>query len=317
MELRYLSNDKLFGMYEADLILRIRNEKNLNNILNFLTRFKDYLGDFPPSKQLCKGFLAQYTGLKPHTWYNYVGEIKRFMAWYGEVITLKAKLPKTLPTYHEDRDVEALLTVINAKQSHKMMIPRDTLLVKLGWRTGLRRAELSNLEARDVHSDFLVVRNGKGGKDRLVPLAPTMAEQLHNFVGGMKPNEKVFKLNPTSLGMKIKDLAKRAGLDDFHCHSLRHKYATDLLERNVNLKVVQELLGHQNIATTEIYLSITDKGLREAVNTLEDKRDQRKQGGRKRTPGTHLLTCENCGAEIEVESGIRVMYCCAQKMKEV
>ena len=151
LELRYLSNDKLFGMYEADLILRIRNEKNLKNILNLLNRFKDYLGDFPPSEQLCKGFLAQYTGLKPHTWYNYVGEIKRFMAWYGEVITLKAKLPKTLPTYHEDRDVEALLTVINAKQSHKMMIPRDTLLVKLGWRTGLRRAELSNLEAKAAH----------------------------------------------------------------------------------------------------------------------------------------------------------------------
>ena len=218
MELRSLSNDKLFAMYEADLVLRIRNEKNLNNILQLLNRFKDYLGEYPPSEQLAKGFLSQYIGLKPHTWYNYVGEIKRFMAWYGEEITLKTKLPKSLPRYHEDRDIEALLAVINTKQSHKLMIPRDTLLVKLGWRTGLRRKELSNLEVRDIHADFLTVVNGKGKKDRIVPLTPTIAKELHNFIREMKPNEKIFKLNPTSLGMKIKDLAKRAGLDDFHCH---------------------------------------------------------------------------------------------------
>ena len=106
-------------MYEADLILRIRNEKNLKNILHLLTNFKNFLGSYPPSAELAKGFLAQYTGLKPHTWYNYVGELKRFMAWYGEAITLKAKLPKSLPTYHEDQDVEALLAVIQLKKTHK------------------------------------------------------------------------------------------------------------------------------------------------------------------------------------------------------
>ena len=187
MELRYLSNDKLFAMYEADLIIRIRNGKNLKNILNLLTRFKDYLGDFPPSEQLCKAFLSQYTRTKPHTWYNYVGELRRFMAWYGEGITLKAKIPKTLPTYHEDRDIEAILAVIRCKKTHKKMMARDTLLVELDWRTGLRRAELANLEVRDIHNDFLVVRNGKGKKDRLVPLAPNIAEKLHNFTKGYEP----------------------------------------------------------------------------------------------------------------------------------
>jgi integrase len=269
MQLRYLPNDKLFAMYQVDLVLRIRNEKNLKNILNLLTRFKDFLGSYPPSEELAKGFLAQYTGLKPHTWYNYVGEMKRFMAWYGEPIHLKAKLPKTLPTYHEDRDVESLLKVIQWKKTHKKMIPRDTLLVELAWRTGLRRAELSNLEVRDVHSDFLVVRFGKGQKDRLIPLAPTIAEKLHNFTKEMKPNEKIFKLNTVSLGMKIKDFAKRAGLDDFHCHSLRHKFATDLLDHGADIRAVQQLLGHANLNTTQVYLAVTDKSLREAVNRLD------------------------------------------------
>ncbi len=270
MELRNLPNDKLFMLYEAELILRIRNEKNLQNILSLLTRFKDYLGEYPPSEQLAKGFLAQYTGLKPHTWYNYVGEVKRFMSWYGEGITLKAKLPKSIPTYHEDQDVEALLAVIKTKRTHKKMMPRDTLLVELDWRTGLRRAELANLEARDIHSDFLAVRNGKNNKDRIIPLGPTIAKKLHEFTKEMEPTEKIFKLNPTTLGMKIKDLAKRAGLNDFHCHSLRHKFCTDLLERGVDLRVVQQLMGHENLNTTQVYLATTDKRLREAVNTLED-----------------------------------------------
>jgi integrase len=269
LELRQLSNDKLFAMYQAELILRIRNKKNLKNIVNLLGRFKDYLGQYPPSEPSCKAFLAQYTALKPHTWYNYVGEIKRFMAWYGEGMTLKAKLPKSIPTYHEDKDIETLLNVIQLKKTHKKMIARDTLLVELDWRTGLRRAELSNLEVGDIHSDFLVVRHGKGQKDRLIPLAPTMAEKLHNFIMGMKPNEKVFKLNPTSLGMKIKDLAKSAGLNNFHCHSLRHKFATDLLEKGADIRVVQQLMGHENLNTTQVYLAITDKRLRDAVNLLE------------------------------------------------
>jgi len=191
------------------------------------------------------------------------------MGWYGEPINLKAKLPKTLPTYHEDKDIEALLEVIKQKQSHKKMIARDTLLVELAWRTGLRRTEMSNLEARDIHPDFLVVRSGKGEKDRLIPLAPGLAEKLCDFTRGMKPSEKVFKLGPVSLGMKIKDLAKRAGLDDFHCHSLRHKFATDLLNHGANIRAVQQLLGHANLNTTQVYLAVTDQSLRDAVNQLE------------------------------------------------
>ena len=107
------------------------------------------------------------------------------------------------------------------------MIARDLLPVELDWRTGLRRSELANLEARDIHSDFLVVRAGKNNKDRVIPLSPAIVEKLHDANKGMKPEQKIFGLNPTTLGMKIKYLAKRAGLENFNCHSLRHKFATD------------------------------------------------------------------------------------------
>lgn len=72
--------------------------------------------------------------------------------------------------------------------------------------------------------------------------------------------------------MKIKQFAKKAGLTKMHTHALRHNFATDLLESGVNIKAVQALLGHQNLNTTEVYLSLTDQRLYEAI----EKRDQHK-----------------------------------------
>jgi integrase/recombinase XerD len=102
-----------------------------------------------------------------------------------------------------------------------------------------------------------------------------MALRLQNFTKGMSLNEKVFKLKAPSITMKIKRFARLAGLEDLHAHTLRHKFATDLLERGANIKAVQELLGHENLATTEVYLSITNKTLRDAVNTLESSKTRR------------------------------------------
>ncbi len=70
--------------------------------------------------------------------------------------------------------------------------------------------------------------------------------------------------------MKIKAFAGRAGLKNLHAHTLRHKFATDLLEHGADVRSVQHLLGHENLSTTQVYLSVTDKRLREAVDLLDD-----------------------------------------------
>lgn len=126
----------------------------------------------------------------------------------------------------------------------------------------MRRSELANLAPGDIHPDFLVVMNGKGGKDRLMPLAQSTAQRLQNFVGDMKPDENVFKLKAPCISNKIRQLGRKAGLGGFHTHTMRHRFATDLLEKGANTKVVQELLGHENLATTQVYLLVTDLGLR-------------------------------------------------------
>jgi integrase/recombinase XerD len=138
---------------------------------------------------------------------------------------------------------------------------------------GVRRQELANLGAGDIRGDFIMVRGGKGGKDRLIPLAPATVQRLQNFIKGMEPDEKVFKLKASCISNKIRQFAKKAGLNGFHIHSMRHKFATDLLEKGANIKVVQTLLGHENLTTTEVYLSLVDQGLHDAVSLLEKEKE--------------------------------------------
>ena len=273
MALRHKTNRELFTLYDNELILRIHNTRNLNNDRRLLSKFCEYLGNYPPSPELAKGFLAQYVNHKPTTFARYSATIKAFMKWYGQPIEdLRVRIPRTLPPYTEDSDIEKLLKAIENKKTHKSCILRDSLLIAVADKTGVRRGELAKLEVRDVHSNFLVVRSGKGGNDRIIPLTPDIAQRLQDFIKDMKPTEKVFKLKAPSIGNKIRLFAKRAGLDNLHCHSLRHKYATDLLEAGADIKAVQELLGHTDLGSTQIYLSITNKRLHEAVKLLDERK---------------------------------------------
>ncbi len=277
MILRHKTNEELFQLYDSDLVLRLHNAKNLSDTNKILARFQKYLNGYPPSPELAKGFLAQYADRKPRTLYRYAQMIRVFMKWYGEPMDdLKVKVPKTLPPYTEDSDIEKLFAAIENKKTHKGCIVRDSLLTALALKSGMRRGELANLEPTDIHPDFLVVRNGKGGKDRVIPLSSVIAQRLQNFIEGMLPTEKAFKLKAPCISNKIRQFARKAGLDNFHTHTMRHKFATDLLEAGANIKVVQELLGHENLATTEVYLSITNQSLRDAVNLLDDHHHQEK-----------------------------------------
>lgn len=272
--LRHMTNEDLFNLYDSDLVLRLHNAKNLIDTQKTLTRFREHLGGYPPSPELAKGFLAPYTKKSPRTLYRYSQMIKAFMKWYGEPMDdFKVKVPKSLPPYTEANDIEKLLDAITDKKTHKGTIVRDRLLTELALKTGMRRGELANLEPRDIHADFLVVKNGKGGKDRVIPLTAAMAQRLQNFTEGKKPDEKVFGLKSPCVTMKIRGFAKKAGLTSLHAHTLRHKFATDLLEKGVNVRVVQELLGHANLNTTQVYLSIVNEGLHDAIELL-DKKDE-------------------------------------------
>ncbi|HEY87095.1 MAG TPA: tyrosine-type recombinase/integrase, partial [Dehalococcoidia bacterium] len=179
---KQMSNDELFLKYQPELLLKIHNEINLKSDIALLDKFRKFLGDSRPSPSLAKEFISRYHHRSLSTQARYTATVKGFMRWYGEPIDdVKIKVPKPLPQYVENEQIEKLFSSIRDKKSHKQSINRDLLIVELYLKTGMRRNELAELKVRDVHSDFLMVIKGKGGKDRMIPLLPDIAGRLNNY----------------------------------------------------------------------------------------------------------------------------------------
>ena len=95
-----------------------------------------------------------------------------------------------------------------------------------------------------------------------------LAERLTRLVEGKAGDDSVFGLLPRSIGNKFREWSKSAGVD-LHTHSFLHYFATTLVEKGANIKVVQELLGHTSLATTQVYLSVKADHLEDAIQLLE------------------------------------------------
>ncbi len=153
MELRQKTNKELFPLYDGELALRHRSTRGIKEAKRILGHFHEYIGEFPPSPELAKAFLAQFTTRKPTTLARYTAILKMFFKWYGEELDINIKVPKILPTYVDSKDIEKLLEAIRSKKTHKKNIQRDLLLVDLAILTGLRRSELANLTIGDIDTE--------------------------------------------------------------------------------------------------------------------------------------------------------------------
>jgi len=154
----------------------------------------------------------------------------------------------------------------------------DQAILELAYASGLRLSELKNLRLEQLHLDagFINVI-GKGNKERVVPVGRTAVAALNRFIEAGRPKlitpkspANVFLTKrgtpfaAVTLWLHIKNRVKRAGIGrNLTPHMLRHSFATHLLEHGADLRVIQELLGHANIGTTEIYTHVTGNRLRE------------------------------------------------------
>ena len=126
--LRGMPNTDHFAKYESTLPLSLRNADNLSETKRILAAFRESLQSEKPTADAAKAFLSRYTNHKPRTVYRYAQMIKAFMKWYGEPLKdVKVKIPKTLPPYTTDEDLDKLLSEIRQKKTHKGQIERDTL----------------------------------------------------------------------------------------------------------------------------------------------------------------------------------------------
>lgn len=187
-----------------------------------------------------------------------------------QTINLKfAKRTKKLPVVLSRAEIEEIIRATgNAKYR---------LMISLGYACGLRVSEVVNLRVADLDIDELVVhvRGGKGNKDRISVLPAKLQDDLQNLVAGKSAADYLFgsnrggKLTTTSLQKMFRKSAAKAGIrKPATFHSLRHSFATHLLENGTDVRYVQELLGHSNIRTTQIYTQVTNPRLKNVKSPL-------------------------------------------------
>lgn len=184
------------------------------------------------------------------------------------------KLPESL-SYLE------IMGLIEAIDLSKPEGTRNKAMIETLYSCGLRVSELVNLRLGNLHFNEEYIRViGKGNKERLVPISPDAIKYINIYIAEIRSQQKIQKgsedivflnrrgkqLTRVMIFTIVKDLANKAGIDKtISPHTFRHSFATHLVEGGADLRVVQDLLGHQSITTTEIYTHLDTDYLRSAI----------------------------------------------------
>lgn len=285
--------------YITDFVSYLKIEKGLaeNSVDAYLNDVKK-LRDFAEASKLSPidikhDHLVQFItelydlGLSPRSQARIISGVKQFYAYLfleeeirddpSELIELP-KIGRKLPEVLTINEIDQMIAAIDPTKNEAI---RNSAILETLYSCGLRVSELVNLRFEDLHFDKGFVRViGKGNKERLVPVSPSVEEKITDYRTSTrldtpaKPgNDKVVFLNRRGAKLTrvmiftiIKQTAELAGITKVVSpHTFRHSFATHLLEGGANLRAIQEMLGHESITTTEIYTHLDENYLREAI----------------------------------------------------
>ena len=217
-------------------------------------------------------------------WFNYL--IRQEQMSVNPAVGIKApKASKRLPKNIDAEQVGQLLS----SDSHEPSDLRDLAMMELMYSSGLRLSELQGLDLGDMDLAGREVRLlGKGNKERIVPIGSKALEALHHWLevrSQFKPqdnavflNKRGGRLSHRSIQLVMQKWGEKQGLEShLHPHKLRHSFATHMLEASGDLRAVQELLGHSNLSTTQIYTHLDFKHLAKIYDAAHPRARRKKQ----------------------------------------
>ena len=265
-----------------EFLLFLKNEKGFSDytIKNYgidLDDFYDFAGDEKIDVDLIRKYLKYLydKNYKSRTISRKISALKSYFKYLeseGVIsdnpasLISNPKVEKTLPNYLNYSDLEKLLNYPDINKKYGL---RDALILEMLYSSGCRVSELANIKMEDINfSERKIIILGKGNKERYVFYGSKCEELLNKYVKDhdfeyLFTNKHGNKLNERIIRKIVDDNARRAGLD-VHVtpHTLRHTYATHLLNDGADLKSVGDLLGHENLSTTQIYTHISNERLR-------------------------------------------------------
>ena len=212
---------------------------------------------------------------------SYINQMINSIKFYYEVVM---EMPNRFYSVERPRKKESLPKVISAEEIQMIINKTNNIkhkcIVSLLYSAGLRRGELLNLKMEDIDSKRMIinVKNGKGGKDRITILSPSVLIDLRKYIKQWNQRPKTFlfegaigeKYSATSVLRIIQKAAKAAGVKkSISPHVLRHSFATHLLESGTDLRYIQVLLGHSSTKTTEIYTQVATNNIRSIISPID------------------------------------------------
>ncbi|MDA1257448.1 MAG: tyrosine recombinase XerC [Chloroflexi bacterium] len=260
----YISDIAAFGEF-----LRLRRVRDLSRVDRGFLR--DYLAWLLELGYVKPSVSRKLTALRAYY---------RFLVARGDVdrdqtdLVSSPRLDRRLPVAATRREIEALLDVPDPTSERGQ---RDRALLEVLYSAGLRVAEVCSLDVGDIDFEARELRViGKGSKERVALLGRPALAALKDYLGGTRPvmarrsseqalflNRYGGRLSARSVERLVKRYALEAGLDpEFHTHTLRHSFATHLLDGGADLRVVQDLMGHSSPATTQIYTHVSTEQAR-------------------------------------------------------
>lgn len=269
-------DNKILKKIEIEMKLRGFSANTIDSYLLYNQKFLEYIKKSPGdvTEDDIKEFMVhKMEDSISNGSLSYIKSALKFC--YGEILGRNFSWIKT------PRQTKALPVVLTKNEIKKLIDNTENekhkLLIELLYSSGLRLSECINLKYSDLDLKECVgwVRKGKGSKDRIFIISDTFKHHLIRYKekkggGGYIFSVNGRKMSPRGIQHAIKVSVERAGIDkDIHVHTLRHSFATHLLENGVDIRKIQSLLGHTNLQTTQIYTQVSSEEIKKIKSPLD------------------------------------------------
>jgi integrase/recombinase XerD len=266
---------------ENELKTRKYSQKTIGAYMHYNKEFLDFTGKTPENieNEDVKSYLLYLIEEKDASASTLNIAINALKFYYGKILkkdfiyTVKRpKKDKRLPVVLSRDEVSRLFSVVEN--------PKHRLILMLTYSSGLRVSEVVKLKPGDIDMErkMLHIRGGKGRKDRYTILADSLLEEIEEYKVTYKPDKWLFTGQNPDKHISVRTVqaifekaVRKAGIKkDVTVHTLRHSFATHLIENGIDIRYVQELLGHKSLKTTEIYTHVSTRYIENIKSPLDD-----------------------------------------------
>lgn len=260
--------EKVYKIIHQKVILQGKSESTFNNYIRRIAILSLHFNELPENisdDEINEYLTSLALSSKSPSRSSFKHAVYGLRYYFRHVDLNKRAI--SLPSLRNDLKLPIILNRSELKELFKApRLLKHRIILSLAYSAGLRSKELINLKLSDIDYErkTIHIRQSKYKKDRIVPLSNYIAKGLKKYISAEHPHEWLFngkeadgKYSSKGLSWVMRETLKKTNIQkNVNLHSLRHSYATHLLEEGVNIVVIKELLGHATIATTMIYLHV-------------------------------------------------------------